>query len=136
MGLSDSTYVDEAYKNDIALGASVKVLRDGDAIRSVFPTQIRTSSFEGSAGFLNHDGGWANAGQGLARMIDHVKKLNGKFLPGKKVAKLCRENGQTTGVQCSDGSILDATLVIVASGSWTPSAFSELELGQVCLATG
>ncbi|KAF4621342.1 hypothetical protein D9613_000843 [Agrocybe pediades] len=137
LGLSDTPYADEAYKNDVSLGASVRTLRDSDAIRSVFPAQVQTGTFADSAGFLNHDGGWANAGQGLARLIDHVKKLNGKFLPGTRVANLCRDsNGRTTGVQTADGSVLDASLVIIASGSWTASTFSELELGHICLATG
>lgn len=133
---TDGTYTDESYKNDIALGASVKVLENGDAIRSAFPSQVPTAAFEDCAGYLNHDGGWANAGQGLSKLIDQVKALGGKFVTSKKVTKILREKGKTTGVQCSDETTFTASLVVIASGSWTPSAFPELDLGRVCLATG
>ncbi|KAF8911466.1 FAD dependent oxidoreductase [Gymnopilus junonius] len=134
--LKAGTYTDESYKNDIALGASVKLLENSDVIRSIFPPQVRTGAFEQSAGYLNHEGGWANAGQGLAVLIDRVKALNGKIFSGMNVTKVVQEDGKTTGVQCNDGTVFNASLVIVASGSWTPSAFPELDLGRVCLATG
>ncbi|ESK93652.1 fructosyl amino acid oxidasesarcosine [Moniliophthora roreri MCA 2997] len=35
-----------------------------------------------------------------------------------------------------DGSVFEADLVVIATGSWTPSAFPDLGLGEKCLATG
>jgi sarcosine oxidase/L-pipecolate oxidase len=134
--VSGETYADGAYENDLSLGASVKPLNDGDAVRSAFPPHVPTAGFDGFSGYLNRDGGWANAGLGLTLLINEVKALNGKFIPGKGITKLVREGGRTTGVQCSDGTVLNASLVIIATGSWTPSAFPELDLGHICLATG
>ncbi|KDR75708.1 hypothetical protein GALMADRAFT_97490 [Galerina marginata CBS 339.88] len=134
--LEGGTYADESYRNDVALGASVKVLDTKDTIRSVFPPRVSTGPFDQYTGYLNRDGGWANAGQGLSTLINRVETLKGKVVPGVTVTKICRQNGRTTGVQCSDGRVFDAALAIIASGSWTPSTFSDLDLGRVCLATG
>ena len=69
-------------------------------------------------------------------LLSKVVALKGKVLPGKSVHKILRQNGKTTGVQCIDDSVFDARLVIIATGSWTASAFPELDLAHMCLATG
>ncbi|KAF8891769.1 FAD dependent oxidoreductase [Infundibulicybe gibba] len=131
-----ATYVDKSFQNDLTVGATLHHLKDSDAIRAVFPSQISTGSFARRTGYLNLDGGWANASQGLKLMTSKVAGLGGKFVLGKTVTGLIRRNGRTTGVQCSDGIIFDAELVILATGSWTPSAFPELDIQNNCLATG
>lgn len=50
--------------------------------------------------------------------------------------ELVKEDGKTTGVNCADGSLFRADLVVIASGSWTPSTFPSLPLFGKCLATG
>lgn len=143
LGSSDSggtSYVNESYRNDVALGAVIERLETGDQVRSVFPPEIHTATFSGRRGYLNRDGGWANAGQGLSMLLSEVISMKAKVLPGKSVQKILRQDGKTDGktigVQCSDGSIFDAGLVIIATGAWTPSAFPELDLAHMCLATG
>lgn len=138
MGSSDSeeTYASKSYTNDVALGAVVEQLENGDQVRSVFPPDVRTATFNDRKGYLNHDGGWANAGQGLSMLLTEVIALKGKVRPGKNVQRVLRQDDKTIGVQCTDGSVLDAGLVIIATGSWTPSAFPELDLAHMCLATG
>jgi glycine/D-amino acid oxidase-like deaminating enzyme len=69
-------------------------------------------------------------------MISKVVALGGKVIVSKHVKKIMRRNRRTTGVECSDGSSYDASLLVVATGSWTHSAFPELNLGSRCLATG
>ena len=130
------TYADKSYKNDVALGAIVEPLNDSNAIRAVFPFHTPTAPFTGCTGYLNRSSGWADAGQGMTMLLNEVKALNGKVLPGMNVNRILRKDGQTSGVQCSDGTVFDAALVVLAAGSWTPSAFPELDLGQICLATG
>jgi len=102
----------------------------------VFPPNVRTATFSEHEGYFNRDGGWANAGQGLSLLLSEVIALKGKVLPGKGVHGILRQDGKTIGVQCTDGSVFDAGLVIIAAGSWTPSAFTELDLAHMCLATG
>lgn len=139
LGSSDAeetSYVSESYRNDVALGAVLERLQNDDQIRSVFPPDIRTATFSDRKGYLNRDGGWANAGQGLSMLLSTVIALKGKVLPGKSVRKILRQNGKTTGVQCTDDSVFDAGLVIIATGAWTASIFPELDLAHMCLATG
>lgn len=130
------TYANKSYDNDIALGSRLDVLEDGTAIRSVFPQGVRVASFETLSGYLNHDGGWANAAQGVSIMTVNVVAQGGKVFTGKRATKLLRQGGQTSGVQCGDGTVFKADLVILAAGSWTASSFSDLDFNGKCIATG
>lgn len=140
LGISKTqAYADDAYQNDVALGAKVTPLANGEAIRTAFPPQVPTASFEDSSGYLNSDSGWANAGQGITMMISKVISLGGKVVPGKSVEKVLRDDsaGRTIGVQCHDGTVYDASLIIIATGSWTPSAFPDITPGYTSgLSTG
>ena len=129
-------YIDKAYANDIAHGARVEMLRNPEAVRTIFPAGVGVSLPENARGFLNRDGGWASASQGVQRMMDKVTALGGNILPGKAVVELLKADGKAIGIRCADGSVFDADLVILAAGSWTASAFSDLGLDGQCLATG
>jgi len=139
LGLSDEsnpTYTNKSYENDIAIGARLDVLKDGQAIRSIFPAGVSVATFNESSGYLNHDGGWANAAQGIRLMTASVVALGGKVIPEKSVVKLLRQAHRTSGVQFADGTTFDASLVVLAVGSWTASSFPDLTLGDKCVATG
>lgn len=133
---ASSSYADESYYNDVALGAAVQPLSTSGAIRAVLPSGVRVGALGHRTGYLNRDGGWANAAQGVSLLLGRVASLGGKVIPGKSVRKLVRGGGATKGVECSDGTIYDAALVVLATGSWTASAFPEINLGQRFLATG
>lgn len=111
-------------------------LKDGTAIRSVFPQDVKVASFEALSGYLNHDGGWADAAKGVSIMISSVVAQEGKVLSRKRAAKLLRQDGRTSGVQCEDGTVFKADLVILAAGSWTASSFPDLDFRGKCIATG
>lgn len=139
MGTSDTyedSYANKSYINDVELGARVEKLITGEEIREKFPSDINVASFDGSSGYLNRDGGWAHAAQGIRLMMDSVVSLGGKVLPGKSVAKLLQENGRTIGVECADSTVFNADLVVLAAGSWTASSFPKLDFGGKCIATG
>lgn len=133
---SKNAYTNKAYENDVALGCRTEFYENGEALRSTFPKDVSLASFEDSFGYLNRDGGWAFSAQGVQIMIDNVTANGGKVIPGKGVAQLVRKNGRTTGVKCVDGTIYDADLVILATGSWTTSSFPDLDFGGKCIATG
>jgi phytoene dehydrogenase-like protein len=63
---------------------------------------------ENTRGFLNLDGGWAHATAGVARAIENVKRLGGRVLTQKSVKKVLNTNGVTSGVECADGSTIEA----------------------------
>jgi sarcosine oxidase / L-pipecolate oxidase len=132
-----TSYAEAAYENDRALGARVVPLRDNKDFAAAFPPSIPLAPFENTFGYLNRDGGWAYAGQGLSLMIEKVKALGGKVLAGKPFKKLIIDGGKCRKVACADGSEYEAECVVVATGSWTPSLFYDsLGLKDVFLATG
>ncbi|KXN85293.1 L-pipecolate oxidase [Leucoagaricus sp. SymC.cos] len=137
------SYTDESLLNELELGCSLLLLPDSESIRSAFPSDVPVGSFKGDGvqsmhrmGYLNHDGGWADAGQGVRILLSEVKRLGAKVLPGKSVSCVQQTNGRVTGVLCADNTLYDADLVVIATGSWTPSTFPELKLHETCLATG
>lgn len=132
----DRTYANESYINDVSLGANLQVLEDAAAIRAAFPPQVPVASFSNMAGFLNHDGGWAAATQGVSIMMSKVIALGGTVIPDKGVNKLLQQGGKTIGVECADGTTFEADLVILALGSWTASALPTLQLDSKLTATG
>jgi sarcosine oxidase/L-pipecolate oxidase len=130
-------YGNAAYKNDIALGAHLVDLPDADSIRSIFPVGVPLAMFSPStAGYLNRDGGWAFAAQGVAKLLDRVKALGAKVVPGQGATELAHRAGQVIGVNCAGGKVFEADVIVIAAGSWTACSFPELDLGTRCLATG
>lgn len=136
VGADRASYTENSFKNDIALGSRIEVLQASESIRSLFPSDVKTSSFEGIFGYINRDGGWVFAAQGISLMMDKVKSLGGVIVAGKCVTGLIQKDGKTVGVRCAEGSDFEADLVVIASGSWTSSSFYTLHLEDNCLATG
>ena len=135
--MANGTYADQSYVNDCAFGARVAHLEDVAALRAIFPSDVKIGSFEGAEGYLNRDGGWAAAAQGVEIILNKVRNEGVRVLAGKAVVELVKNaEGQTVGVKCQDGTIFDADLIVVASGSWTPATFKTLDLRGKCLATG
>ena len=142
------------FTNDVAHGARVKKVLGASAspkeiaktsknelisLQELFPGEIPLGRRMASAcGFFNFDGGWAYAEGGVARATELVRAKGGKVLARKEVVRLLKsDNGKRTkGVRCKDGSVYEADMVVIATGSWTASAFPELRLGDKCLATG
>ncbi|KAK7473076.1 hypothetical protein VKT23_001179 [Stygiomarasmius scandens] len=134
---SPGSYVDDSYTNDRNQGSRVDILPDGEAVRRVFPPEVPVSPFHNTRGYMNYDGGWANAGQAVSYLTSKVKLMGVKVHGGKTVKRLRRrDNAATTGIECEDGTMFEASLVVVATGSWTPSVFPDLGLKEKCLATG
>ncbi|PBK82863.1 FAD dependent oxidoreductase [Armillaria gallica] len=133
---SAKSYTGQSYKSDVALGLRLKRLENADAIRGIFPDGVKVGSFDKITGYLNLDGGWAHAANGVSALTAKVIQLGGKVLPGKAVSELLREDEETVGVQCKDGSSFRSKYTIVATGAWTPSTFPALNLQDKFVATG
>ena len=116
--------------NDLALGARTIQLSSGDAA-VVFPEGVKTgSAFDGAFGYVNLDSGWASATRGIEMLMSRVIALGGKVLGSKAVTGLIRpggngdgDGGRTSGVSLANGSSISASLVVIATGSWTASTF-------------
>jgi sarcosine oxidase / L-pipecolate oxidase len=131
-----ATYGSEAYRNEIGLGASLKWLDNEDALRGVFPPGVRIGPLSRFNGYLNREGGWADASQGIQFLMSQVIALGANIHTNKCATELIRKDEKTIGVRCADDSEYYADLVILSTGSWTPSSFPELNLQEQCLATG
>jgi len=152
MGSQDEQlYASQAYTNDIALGvrtARFDAADGNDALRAIFPDNVQTgAAFDGATAYLNLDSGWACAARGVELLTARVIALGGKVLHGNAVTGLLRREEDsdgpetrrtvTCGVRLADGSSIVASLVIIASGSWTPSTFRDLgHLDEKCISTG
>lgn len=139
MGEGAARYTRESYHNDLGLRVRVVNLEDSEKRKSVFGDGIELGiSFTRDCfAYLNQDAGWVYADGGTRRALENVRALGGTVISGKEVRQLVRGDGgtgRTTGVKCKDGSAYSAELVVLATGSWTPSTFPELTLQ--CLATG
>jgi len=139
------TYTEQSYNNDLEQGAKVERLSGAASITAQFPSDFHNSGRLGtfksldasSTAYINHEGGRAEAERAVSLLMEHVKKRGVKVLPGKSVQELIKdEHAQTKGVRCADGSEYKASVVVLAVGSWTASAFPSLKLTGKCLATG
>jgi len=154
MGSQDERlYASQAYTNDVALGvrtAKFDAAGGKDALRAIFPNGVQTgAAFDSAAAYLNLDSGWAHAARGVELLTARVIALGGKVLHGKAVTGLLRREEDsdtggagtrrtvTCGVRFADRSSIVASLVVIASGSWTASTFRDLEhLDEKCISTG
>ncbi|KAJ7502939.1 FAD dependent oxidoreductase [Mycena galericulata] len=137
LGSRDSgvDYAHRSYLNDMEMGLRVEPLDSQTALREVFPPGAHVGSFVDRTRYLNRDGGWANAGQGVSVLMRKIVALGGKIIPGKNAAQIIQQGHKTTSVRCSDGTVFHAERFIIATGSWTKSAFPSLS-GNIFQATG
>ncbi|KAJ3996585.1 FAD dependent oxidoreductase [Lentinula boryana] len=131
--LGASDYAHNAYLNDVQQGLRIEQLEQSSTIRASFPP---ISLSNDTRGYLNHDGGWVDAGKATLLLTKKVISLGGKLILGKRATRLIRKEGTTQAVGCDDGTIVEASLVVVAAGPWTPSIFPELDYNDNSLATG
>lgn len=105
----------------------------GGALRHAFP--YLTDSAVGALHVRR--AGWFSAQQLGALMLQHFAAAGGELVKGE-VSEIVVEHGRTDGVRLSDGSQIDARLVVLAAGPLTPPLaesagldlplFSELHL--------
>jgi len=140
MGERRAGYTKASYANDLSLGVRLTNLEDEKKRKAVFAVgvELGTAFTRDCFAYLNRDGGWVHAEGGTQRALENVRALGGTVIGGKTVKGLVKENGagRTTGVQCTDDSVYSAELVVLATGSWTPSTFPESIPQSQCLATG
>ncbi|KAJ6595594.1 FAD dependent oxidoreductase [Mycena vulgaris] len=133
---SEVDYKHKSYLNDLEMGQRVVSLEDEAAIRQVFPPEVQIGSLSNHTGYLNRDSGWVNAGQSISILMTKVLALNGKIIGGKNASELIQQGQTTTGVRCTDGTVFEAELVVLATGSWTGSAFPDVTTEKLFQATG
>ncbi|TPX18884.1 uncharacterized protein E0L32_011436 [Thyridium curvatum] len=102
-------------QKDPALQERIRFLPTKEAIRDA----VRTGGTSGSSGYLNSASGWADAEASMKWLYDRVKSTGRvEFISGT-VAALERDGDRVSGVKLSDGAVLAADLVVLATGAWT-----------------
>ncbi|KAJ3762470.1 FAD dependent oxidoreductase [Lentinula raphanica] len=132
--LGTSDYANEAYLNDKQQGLRIKEFSQTSDIHENFPL-LSLSNSETTA-YLNYDGGWVDAGRATFLLTKKVVSLGAKLILGKRATRLIREDGNTEAVELDDGTIVEASLVVIAAGPWTPSILPELGYEYTSVATG
>ncbi len=72
-------------------------------------------------GYFNKEAGWIESGKALASMIADATTEGVVVRQGTPVVRLVERGGVIRGVETASGEILEADVVLVASGAWTPS---------------
>ncbi|EJD08077.1 FAD dependent oxidoreductase [Fomitiporia mediterranea MF3/22] len=157
-GSGESIHMDGSFRNDVKHGARVKQLAtsvrstnykpigksesdtkhiESITLAEVFHSDIPLGSqITHTQSYFNTDGGWAYSKGAIERAMELVKKMGGKIIAGKEVITIIKDQSRTRGVKCRDGSEYAGDVVVLATGSWTASAFPELKLGKRAHATG
>ncbi|GJJ08115.1 hypothetical protein Clacol_002323 [Clathrus columnatus] len=124
----EDSHTDVSLQNDRDHGVRVKEYRHNDNldkadIRALFGEAVQLgSSIINFDGYLNLDSGWAHAQQAMELLLGHVRQLGAEIIPNKRISGLS-EDGK--GVKFQDGTEDKADIVIIATGSWTPSTFPD-----------
>jgi len=137
-GRSGWEYIEKSRSN---VGSKIRNHDKGDIQGLDCPEDIkaalRTGGSTGSAGYINHGSGWADAAAAMADVRRRVDEEAGKqgrqiWRRGKAVELVYakdrhsthtpvtkRKRRKITGVRLESGELLQADLVVLAAGAWT-----------------
>ena len=111
------------------LAARLRELPNSDAIREA----LGTGGSSGQWGYINHNSGWGDAAASMAWFLDQVRQTGRVNLIPATVVSLEHNEDTVTGAKLSDGRVLSADLVVVATGAWTGGL---VDLAGQAVATG
>jgi sarcosine oxidase/L-pipecolate oxidase len=125
-GEQGEEYVQKSYKNICSMATASG---DTDAVHELkdykeIIAAVGTGGGSGDWGYINTRSGWADAEAGMRVLHSQVKATSRvNFLVGEVTSLLSSPTNaqQITGVTLKTGSKLEADLVILATGAWTPS---------------
>lgn len=78
-------------------------------------------------GFFDPEGGYAESGRVVMRLIEKAKGLGVRLREGSAFQELIEKNGRVRGLVTRDGKKLSAEIVIVAAGAWTQHLIPRLK---------
>ncbi|KAJ5918945.1 hypothetical protein N7454_010089 [Penicillium verhagenii] len=142
---SAKKYAEKSYANVRAIeGDNVVYLPTKKDVLSIVPPYGETLDVAG--GYVNWGSGWSDAGASVAfikGVLDRETKVVFKHGEVKRVlfgpsasagsASSTKQKQRATGVEMVDGEIVNADLVVLATGAWTPRL---VDLRGKAVATG
>jgi sarcosine oxidase/L-pipecolate oxidase len=91
---------------------------EGAAVRQRFPA---FGTEDWVDGYFNPAAGWVDSGAATAGLAALARQEGVDLREHTPVASLVEANGRVRGVRLASGAVLEADLVLVAAGSWTPT---------------
>ncbi|KAH8666357.1 putative fructosyl amino acid protein [Xylariales sp. PMI_506] len=131
MGYTRASYLNaiELEKREGSRSGSLEELSSPKAIGGATPSGGQF----GDWGYINRRSGWADAEATMKWLYERVvSETSVKFVRGT-VERLLVDGRKVRGAKLQDGSELEAELVLVAAGAWTPSL---VDLRGQAVATG
>jgi glycine/D-amino acid oxidase-like deaminating enzyme len=78
-------------------------------------------------GYFNPNAGWAESGRAVERLTADARASGVDVIEGTPVARLLEKGSRTNGVALADGTTIEADIVLVTVGAWTPALLPELD---------
>jgi sarcosine oxidase/L-pipecolate oxidase len=123
-------YANKSFQNDLNLGASLTPFSSCEEVCNILPDAVATGAlFETGKGYHNANGGWAAASKAMDALLENVRRLGARVEAGLKMKDLLLDDGnpqRVKGVLLEGGESIDADLIILAMGAWTPSVLSRI----------
>lgn len=105
-----------------------------EQVRQRFGGIFESTQFEGQGidtAYWNPDAGWCDAGAATAKILDEALQRGGsrtRYRQGDVQKLLLKKNQRAVaGVVTSNGQVLTADRVVLATGAWTSSIMSSIE---------
>jgi glycine/D-amino acid oxidase-like deaminating enzyme len=112
----------ESYARLVRRGHGVERL-DAATLRARFPAYSTGAYVDG---YWNPQGGHAESGRVVERLLTIAKAAGVQLCDGREVAALEERGSRVVGLSTRDGGSVAADKVVVAAGSWTPRLVPSL----------
>jgi glycine/D-amino acid oxidase-like deaminating enzyme len=90
---------------------------DAAAIRARFPAWNADRFVDG---YFHPAGGWAESGKIVERLVEDARAAGVRLVPSFRAARILESGSRVAGVVDDAGARIDADLVVVTAGTWTP----------------
>jgi glycine/D-amino acid oxidase-like deaminating enzyme len=90
---------------------------DAAAIRARFPAWNADRFVDG---YFHPAGGWAESGRVVGRLVEEARAAGVRLVPSFRAARILEAGSRAAGVADDAGARIEADLVVVTAGTWTP----------------
>lgn len=113
----------DSYQLLLKRGHKPQRMRSDD-IRKSFPVWNADLYVDG---YFNPEGGYAESGKVVTRLIEEATRLGVKLFPNQKFARLIEKGSRVGGIINGDGVTFESDAVIICAGAWTHHLLPHLK---------